>query len=191
MFLHLLGSATSRPGHSQPRSVAFHPQSAPSRSVMLKTTSRAFALFSVAFLLALAPTEECLAQAPTASQDIEMIKAQSRRFSGAYVSGDINLLVSLYTSDGVAAPGGRDFIRGSDALLPYWSLPKGRTVIRHTSVPTEIEVDGDHAYDWGYYEGQAAQDGEPLDLFRGTYVIVWERGDDGAWRIAVDMWHSL
>ncbi len=125
------------------------------------------------------------------SSDLEAIMAQSRRLSDAYVRGDIETLVSIYTSDGVAAPAGRDFIRGRQSLLSLWSLPEGRTVLRHKSTPVEIEVDGDRAFDWGYYEGQAAQDGEPLAPFRGTYVIGWRRGTDGVWRIAVDMWSSL
>lgn len=125
------------------------------------------------------------------ADDIEAITAQSRRLSEAYMRGDSESLVSLYTPDGVAIPGGRDFVRGTEALHALWSVPEGRAILRHRSVPTEIEVDGDHAYDWGYYEGQAAQDGEPLDPFKGAYVIVWERGDDGVWRIAVDMWNSL
>lgn len=125
------------------------------------------------------------------ASDVEAIKKQSRRLSDAYVRGDIEELVSVYTSDGVAAPAGRDFIRGREALLSLWALPAGRTVLSHSATPVELTVDGDHAYDWGYYEGRVAQDGEPLDPFRGTYVIVWKRGEDGVWRIAVDMWAGL
>ena len=127
----------------------------------------------------------------TSARDIEAIMEQSRRLSAAYIKGDIAELVSVYKPDGIAAPGGRDFIKGRDALLAYWSLPEGRTVLRHRSTPTEIKVDGDHAYDWGYYEGQGAQNGVPLTPFRGAYVIVWERSSDGKWLIAMDIWHSL
>lgn len=126
-----------------------------------------------------------------AEADRAAIAAQSRRLSEAYVRGDLEALVDVYTADGVAAPTRSDFVRGRAALLRLWALPEGRTILHHRSVPTELVVDGDHAYDWGYYEGQAAQDGEPLAPFRGTYVIVWTRGDDGTWRIAVDMWSSL
>lgn len=117
--------------------------------------------------------------------------AQSRRLSEAYVEGDIEELVSIYTEDGVAAPAGRDFVRGHEDLLALWRLGEGIKVIRHSATPVELVVDGDHAYDWGYYEGQVERNGELLDPFRGTYTIVWVRGDDGIWRIAVDMWASL
>jgi len=107
------------------------------------------------------------------------------------MAGDIQTLVGVYTDDGIAAPAGRDFIQGPVGLERLWNLPEGRTVLRHESIPEELVIDGDHAYDRGYYRGQAAQDGEPLSPFRGAYVIVWERGQDGTWRIAVDMWYNL
>ena len=126
-----------------------------------------------------------------AAADIEAIQEQARRFSAAYIAGDIESLVAFYTADGVAAPGGTDFIRGHDDLRRLWRLPEGRSILRHASLPEEIRVEGDRAYDWGYYEGQAVQDGNPLQPFRGKYVIIWQRGTDGVWRMAVDMWNSL
>ena len=136
-------------------------------------------------LLIIAPT------AAFAQTDEEAIAAQSKRFSQAYVDGDIETLLSIYTSDGVAIPGGRDYMRGRDALRKYWSMPEGVAILRHSATPVELIVDGDHAYDWGYYEGQSARNGEPLDPFRGMYTIIWNRGEDGVWRMAVDMWASL
>lgn len=146
-----------------------------------------------AFILVLMAAVGC-GSAGTAlkpAADLDAIGEQSRRFSAAYAEGDIEELVSIYAPDGVAAPAGVDFIRGRDALLEFWALPEGRTVLEHAATPVDIEIDGDHAYDWGYYQGRAAQDGEPLDPFRGMYVIVWERGDDGVWRIAMDMWGGV
>lgn len=123
--------------------------------------------------------------------EIEAIKIESLKLSEAYMAGDIAGLVNLYESDGIAAPGGRDFIVGHEDLTRLWALPEGRTILRHSATPVEIVVDGEHAYDRGYYEGQAAQDGVELDPFRGTYLIVWHKTDEGIWRIAVDMWHTL
>lgn len=131
----------------------------------------------------------------TASTDsaaaVRAIMEQSGRLSTAYVAGDIEGVVAVYAEDGIAVPAGRDFIQGHDALMELWRLPPGRTVLRHASTPVEIRVEGDMAWDRGYYEGRAAQDGEPLDPFRGTYLIVWERAADGVWRMAVDMWAGL
>ncbi|MCH8031777.1 MAG: DUF4440 domain-containing protein [Bacteroidetes bacterium] len=125
------------------------------------------------------------------SEDITAILAQSRALSEAYMAGDIEALVAVYAEDGIAAPGGRDFIRGHDALFELWSLPEGRVVTHHQAIPEELRVEGDMAYDWGYYEGAVTQDGEARPPFRGKYLVVWQRDPDGVWRIAHDMWNSL
>lgn len=119
------------------------------------------------------------------------IAEQAKRFSQAYVEGDIDTLVDTYTEDGIAATGGRDFIQGQSALQQFWQLPPGRTILRHQSESLRLKVTGDTAYDWGYYSGQAAQDGEALPPFQGKYVIIWQQGEDGQWRMLMDMWNSM
>lgn len=119
------------------------------------------------------------------------IEAQARRFSQAYMDGDLDTLVSIYTEDGVAAPGGRDFIVGHDALRRFWQLPDGRIVSHHQTTSKELIVSGDYAYDWGYYEGAAGPADGEQQSFRGKYVIVWRRDADGVWRMLQDMWNTL
>ena len=118
------------------------------------------------------------------------IRLQSERFSQAYVAEDIDTLMSIYAIDGVAAPSGRDFIRGREALRAYWTVPEGTDVTHHRAIPERIVVDGRHAYDWGRYEGASGPVGAP-ETFDGKYVIVWVLDNDGVWRIAQDMWNSL
>ncbi len=125
------------------------------------------------------------------AQAIADIKAQSKRFSQAYMDGDIAGLTAIYTPAGIAAPGGRDFIQGHSALQRFWQLPPGRTILRHSAQSQQIIVNDDYAYDWGYYQGQAAQHGAPLPPFQGKYVIIWQRTGQGDWRMAMDMWNAL
>lgn len=153
------------------------------------TSLRRCCLLLIALIMVIASAPGAAAR--QVDPDRAAILAQSGRLSDAYVRGDIADLVAVYARNGIAAPGGRDFVRGWPALDSLWALPPGRTILRHKSTPLELRIDGDHAYDWGYYEGQAAQDGVPLAPFRGKYVIVWHRGTDGTWRILMDMWNSL
>ncbi|MFT4603482.1 MAG: ketosteroid isomerase-like protein [Rhodothermales bacterium] len=151
------------------------------------------ALFS-AFVLLTAGCQAAPEHAtPTQSVEeaTEAIKVQALKFSAAYVSGEVDELVSIYTEDGMAAPSGRDFIVGREALRPFWVIPGNTRILRHKTTPTSFVVDGNHAYDWGIYEGQSERDGVVLPPFAGKYVIVWERGDDGVWRMAADMWNDL
>lgn len=125
------------------------------------------------------------------SEDVTAIFEQSRAFSAAYVRGDIDELVSIYAEDGIAAPGGRDFVRGHEALREFWQIAPGVDIQHHKMTPEELWIDGDLAYDWGYYEGTSQRgDAEPSS-FRGKYLVVWQRDADGVWRLANDMWNSL
>lgn len=130
------------------------------------------------------------AAAPSPEAEAAAIAAQSARFSRAYVEEDIDTLVSIYTEDGVAGPPGRGFVRGREALRRYWTVPPGSDVIRHRAVPEEIVVEGPLAYDWGHYSGATVADGETRE-FRGKYLIVWRKGEDGLWRMAQDMWSGV
>ena len=126
----------------------------------------------------------------TADPEIAAILRQSALFSSAYVAEDIDTLLSIYAEDGVAAPGGRDFIRGREALRRYWQVPDGVDVVRHRAEPEEIVVEGRFAYDWGYYSGAMLRGGETRP-FDGKYLIVWRKDADGAWRMVHDMWSGV
>lgn len=134
-----------------------------------------------------APAEAGVTTDPAA--DVEAIMAQSRRFSQAYVDGDLDTQMAIYSDDAVIAPPGRGFISGPENLRRYWTTPEGREVVRHSSTPVDIVVQGDVAYDWGIYQGASGPVGAASD-FEGKYLIVWRRGDDGVWRMVQDMWNT-
>ena len=127
--------------------------------------------------------------ASSVEADVEAIKVQSARFSQAYVDGDLDAQMAIYADDGVIAPPGRDFITGMEGLRRYWAIPEGVAVTSHRTVPVDIIVEGDLAYDWGSYEGASGPIGSPSE-FSGKYLIVWERGDDQVWRMVQDMWNA-
>ncbi|GAB5534895.1 MAG: hypothetical protein Rubg2KO_11440 [Rubricoccaceae bacterium] len=123
--------------------------------------------------------------------DVTAIVGQARAFSAAYVAGDTDALVTIYAEDGIAAPGGRDFIRGREALRAFWAPSPNASVLEHRLLPNELWIDGDLAYDWGTYEGVSQREGAEPASFRGKYLVVWQRDADGVWRMANDMWNSL
>lgn len=117
------------------------------------------------------------------------IREQSAEFSAAFVRGDAEAMVAIYTSDAVIAPPGMGFLSGRQALLDYWSPKPGRKVTRHKAVPERIEIHGDLAYDYGLYAGATETQGQ-TSAWGGKYLIVWRRGTDGTWRMAQDMWND-
>jgi len=129
------------------------------------------------------------------SDDRDDIISASRAFSAAYVRGDVDAMMALYTPDAVILPPNRPIIRGTDALRRYWTLPAGLRVVEHAATPDSIVVVGNTAYDWGTYRvrtiNAAGEGGERTTL--GKYVIVWVRDPRDArlgWRMHVDMWNA-
>lgn len=124
------------------------------------------------------------------SQDAARILERSRAFSAAYVRGDTAAMVAMYTPDGAIFPNNSEMLAGHEALQRFWTIPDGDRIVRHVATPTQIRVDGDHAYDYGIYEVDVLRQGKPRPQTRGKYVIVWERGADREWRIKLDIWNS-
>ena len=124
-----------------------------------------------------------------ANPEIAAIQALSRDFSAAYVRGDADAMTALYTPDAVIFPNNSEMIQGHDAIRRYWTLGIGQTVTHHRATPTEIRIDGDHAYDYGVFEISGTLNGTPYGPSHGKYVIVWRRTPQG-WRMHLDMWNN-
>lgn len=153
---------------------------------------RAFALVCLLGASACAVSsrhELSLATPPSAESDRAAIEEASRRFSAAYVRGDVDAMVAAYTADAVIFPGNSEMLRGHEAIRGYWTLGPGQRITRHVATPVEIRVDGDHAYDYGVYEVSGERSGAAWGPALGKYVIVWRRGPDG-WRMHLDMWNT-
>jgi ketosteroid isomerase-like protein len=129
------------------------------------------------------------AQAQGAPSDVDAIKEAAREFSAAYLRGDADALVALYTADAVIFPERSEAISGHDALRRYWTRRPGQKMTRHVLIPTRVEIDGRHAYDHGIYEIAGEREGKAWGPVRGKYLVVWRREPDG-WKMQLDMWNS-
>lgn len=131
-----------------------------------------------------------LSHTEAAASDRAAIAARSREFSEAYMRGDVDAMLAIYTGDAVIFPPRSEAISGAAAIRRYWRLPPGQRITVHRARPAEIVVDGGHAYDHGTYEVSGVRDGTAWGPTRGKYVIVWRREPEG-WRMQLDMWNSL
>ncbi len=121
----------------------------------------------------------------------ETLAREGSRFSQAYMDGDVETMVSIYTDDAVLFPGGSDVIRGEEAIRNYWNLPAGRTITLHKMTPVEVEISDSMASDYGYYEVSGINGENAWGPTRGKYLVVWRLGKDGNWRMKLDMWNSM
>ncbi len=152
----------------------------------------------LALLVLLAGTSACTVRSahefswetrPASASDRAAIEELGRRFSTAYERGDAGAMADLYTPVAVIFPDDSEAIRGREAIRRYWTLRPGERITHHRATPTEIRIDGDHAYDHGVYEVAGVRNGARWGPYRGKYVIVWRRSAEG-WRMHLDMWNS-
>ena len=129
------------------------------------------------------------AHAQASRSDIAAITEAARQFSAAYMRGDVDAITALYTLDAVIFPDRSDAISGHDALKRYWKHEPGQKVTRHRLIPTQVTIDGKHAYDHGTYEIAGERNGKAWGPVRGKYLVVWRREPDG-WKMQLDMWNS-
>jgi ketosteroid isomerase-like protein len=129
------------------------------------------------------------AHAQASRSDIAAISEAARQFSAAYMRGDVDAITALYTLDAVIFPERSDAISGHDAVKRYWKREPGQKVTRHRLIPTQVTVDGKHAYDHGIYEIAGERSGKAWGPIRGKYLVVWRREPDG-WKMQLDMWNS-
>ena len=123
-------------------------------------------------------------------KDIDQILKQSSAFSAAYMAGDYDVMVAIYTTDGKIMPNGTPIIEGHENIKARWILPAGDQVTQHKSTPVEIRITGNIAYDFGYYEGETVKSSGERQTWKGKYVIIW-RKENNTWRMYVDIWNRV
>ncbi len=123
-------------------------------------------------------------------KDIDQILKQSSAFSAAYMAGDYDTMVAIYTTDGKIMPNGTLIIEGHENIKARWVLPEGDQVTQHKSTPVEIRITGNTAYDFGYYEGETVKSNGERQTWKGKYVIIW-RKENNTWRMYVDIWNRV
>ncbi len=135
---------------------------------------------ATAALLALA----ACTQAP-APVDPSVITSRSDAWEEALNAKDIEALVALYTGDARLMPPDGATVSGSEAVREIFGgmIDAGVGV---TLTTVEAAVSGDMGHNIGTYTTSVG--GEVVDT--GKFVEIWQRGDDGMWRIAADIWNS-
>ncbi len=123
--------------------------------------------------------------APQGTQPSPELAAMSERWEQAINTGDLDMLVSMYTSDARIMAPNTPLSEGHDAVKADFGgmIAAGITAELNT---LEAEVSGDLGYRAGTYSLFAA-DGSPIDT--GKYVEVWEKTAAG-WQIAYDVYNS-
>ena len=119
---------------------------------------------------------------PQPPVDPSVITTRSDAWEAALNAGDADALADLYTSDTRLMPPGGEMASGRDAAHAIFGdmIDAG---IGGTLTSVEAKVNGDIGYNAGVFELMA---GDAL-VDTGKFIEVWQRGDDGQWRISNDI----
>jgi ketosteroid isomerase-like protein len=116
----------------------------------------------------------------------------SQKVLNASLSGDVDLIVSMYTDDAVVLPPNDTTLFGKDEIRSWWQ--DYFVFFRVTSSvenEREITVVGDQAYERGLFSATIVpkeQGARIVDEIRN--LTVWRRESDGTWKISHQIWNS-
>ncbi len=112
------------------------------------------------------------------------IESASRKFNELYNKGDAPGLAAMYVSGARVLPPNAAAIPNDQGILALWRsyIDSGA---KFSIATTFVEGRGDLAYEVGTYTVTAADGSKDT----GKFVVVWKR-QNGAWKIAADIWNS-
>lgn len=117
------------------------------------------------------------------------IVEMSRRFSTAFVAQDLDTLAEIYAEDAVLLPPGRE-LHGREAATAWFETGGRYQQLAHSMDSHRLDLHGDTAVDVGTWTSTSQRANQEPRTVSGRYLVVWERGRDGVWRIAYDVWHN-
>jgi ketosteroid isomerase-like protein len=96
----------------------------------------------------------------------------------------------MYTWDGAVLPPDAPRADGREAIQRFWqgAIDAGLRDLSLQSV--EVEEAGNIAYEVGIADLKAQTASGSTQAISLKYVIIWRRGEDGAWRLHRDIWNA-
>ncbi len=123
--------------------------------------------------------------------DVAAINAVRDREITLVVAGNVDSLVALYTPDVAMMPPNEPAVNGQDALRKWTKTMVSQATVSGRYTSSQVTVSGDWAVD--RYTGvltvtPKAGGGPTEEQIKGVHIM--QRGADGTWRIAQDVWNS-
>lgn len=111
----------------------------------------------------------------------------NRKFGTAIERKSYTDIAALHTDDALVLPPDGPIVKGRKAIENFWRDAAATLGLESATLKTlDLEVAGDTAYEVG--EAQLRTRTGPATV---KYIVVWRKGDDGAWRLHRDIWNSM
>lgn len=124
-----------------------------------------------------------------ASEDA--VRAAATQLNQAFVTKDVNKIVSLYADDASLFQQGSAIDSGKEAIHSAWVALATAPGFSFNTTTTKVEAaqSGDMAYETGIYLSTIKEKGE-LKAQKGKYVVVWKKLADGNWKIVAHIFNT-
>ena len=112
-------------------------------------------------------------------------------FAEAFNAGDATVLGQLYAKDGVVMAPNRRPLEGRDAIVEFWAEFFGAMdAFELILANSYAERNGTLGWSRGDFTLSFTPQGGGEISDAGKYVLVWRRGPNGKWQIALDIWNT-
>jgi uncharacterized protein (TIGR02246 family) len=144
------------------------------------------------FAIGCGPAPPQVVQSPdTRDEDVAAIQAASKEWSDAERSKDLPKCISFYTDDAELLRPNTFLVTGKEDLRREWEKILAEPgASGWTASKIEVARSGDLAYETGTYESKSVDAKKQAVTAVGNYVHVWEKQDDGKWKVTEDIDHS-
>jgi len=129
-------------------------------------------------------------EAVSTEADVEAIHAVMERWTVALNTESTDGMLALLTDDTNYMSPNESVIVGQAAVRSWLDgLFAGEGAVEFTIDAVEVRVAGDWAVGRGTYTSTAPAEGGESATVPGKWIIIYERGADGAWRGASTIWN--
>ena len=128
---------------------------------------------------------------PDTTADIQAINQVREREIALAGTGNMDSLLTVFTSDVAFMPPNEPAVHGQEALRKWGEAMFGQITLNGRYTSSEVSVSGDWAVDryTGVLTATPKAGGSPTEeQIKGVHVM--KRQPDGTWRIAQDVWNS-
>ena len=107
----------------------------------------------------------------------------------AFNAGDGKAVAELYTEDAVLLPPDAERVDGKAAIAEFWQGAIDSGLADADLEPVEVVEVGNLAYEIGVVTLSAPGSDSERVAVSGKYIVIWQRADDGVWRLHRDIWN--
>jgi len=120
----------------------------------------------------------------------QAIEAENAKFVAAFNSQDAAGVAALYTENARILPPNSEMIQGRQNIEKALAAEFQMGFKDLSLTTTEVEGNGDTAYEIGKYSGTLQPEGQEGITVSGKYVVIWKRQADGRWQLDTDIWNG-